>query len=227
MTRDDRPKQDSARREGRRRALALGALSLAAAAGFGVLAAAVARRDTAEVDEAVLEAVAPPEGHPVRDAAEKLAPVGKWWSYIPMALAASAYVLAAPGLTEPGARRARAAGVGALLLAGTAATALNPAFDEWLPQPPTPPGHPRRKPVFPSGHAFGPGTVSLAAAYVASRERVASPGVAIPVALAIPLVSAGGRMVQEKHWASDVAGGLLGGVAVAAAFLAVYEAARA
>ena len=114
-----------------------------------------------------------------------------------------------------------------MLLTGIAATGLNPAFDRWLPQPPAPPGHRSRgKPVFPSGHAFGPGAVALATAYVMARERLARPGVALPVALMVPLATAGGRVLQEKHWASDVLGGYLGGLALAAGCLTAYEASR-
>ncbi|MBD0320656.1 MAG: phosphatase PAP2 family protein, partial [Gemmatimonadetes bacterium] len=102
----------------------------------------------------------------------------------------------------------------------------NPAFDRWLPQPPPPPGHPPDRPVFPSGHAFGPGAVSLATAYVLAREGLAHPGVTFPVALAVPLVMSGARVLEEKHWASDVLGGYLGGIALSAGCLATYEVAR-
>ena len=221
------PDEDpSARRESARRALALGAVAVAAAAGFGLLDRAAARRRTARADEKVRRKTAPPKDHPARRAAAALAPVGKWWTYIPGALGASAYLLAAPGGGEDGTRRSRAAGAGAVLLTGTVATALNRVFDDWLPQPPAPPGHRSRgKPVFPSGHAFGPGAVSLATAYVMAREGLARPAVAFPAALAVPLVTAGGRVLEEKHWASDVLGGYLGAAAVAAACLVAYEAA--
>jgi membrane-associated phospholipid phosphatase len=210
----------------RRRTLGLAAVAAAAGAGFGVLAAAAARRDTAAVDEELRRRTAAPDGHPARRAAEALAPAGKWYTYVPAALGACAWLLAARG--PDGERRtcARLPGAGAVLLAGTVATALNPAFDRWLPQPPAPPGHrSRRKPVFPSGHAFGPGAVSFAAAYVGVREGLAHPGVALPAALALPLMTAGGRVLLEKHWASDVLGGYLGALTVAAASLTAYEAA--
>jgi undecaprenyl-diphosphatase len=114
-----------------------------------------------------------------------------------------------------------------VLLTGVAATGLNPLFDEWLPQPPAPPGHESpRKPVFPSGHAFGPGAVAMAAAYVAAREGVAHPAAAFPVAMLVPAATAGGRVLQEKHWASDVLGGYLGGIALAATCLIAYDALR-
>lgn len=208
------------------RAITLAAVALAAGAGFGRLAAAVARRETAEADEALHEATAPAEDSPVRDAAAAVAPAGKKRMYVPAALCASAVVLAAPGAREPGALRSRGAGVAAILLTAAAARGLNPAFDRWLPQPPPPPGHPPDRPVFPSGHAFGPGAVSLAAAYVMAREGLARPAISFPLALTLPLVMSGARVLEEKHWASDVVGGYLGGIALSAGCLAGYEAAR-
>ncbi len=229
MTKRDRSSRDARRRkdEGSRRALVLAGIAAAAAAGFGALAAAVARRDTARADEKVRKRTSPRRGHPARKAADAISPAGKWWTYVPAALAASAYVARADGASGDDAARSRRAGAGAITLAGVVATALNHAFDRVLPQPPAPPGRPsRRKPVFPSGHAFGPTAVGLSAAYVLVREGIARPEVALPAALAVPVVTAGGRMVEEKHWASDVAGGFLGGIALAAACAAAYEAAR-
>jgi membrane-associated phospholipid phosphatase len=217
--------ETEARADSLRRAAGLAAVAVVAAGGFAALAQAVARRETAPVDEAVRRRTAAPDDHPARDVAEAAAPVGKWWTYVPGALAASAYLLAAPEDREER-RRPRAFGAGAVVLASLVATGLNPAFDHLLPQPPAPPGHEsRRKPVFPSGHAFGPATVGLAAAYVLARERLARGGIAIPAALALPLATTAGRVLQEKHWASDVLGGYLGGIAVATACLAAYEAA--
>ena len=209
-----------------RRALLLAGIALASAAGFGKLAAAVARRDTAAADEAVHEATAVPEESPVREAAATIAPAGKKRMYVPAALAASLGVLLAPGAREPGALRTRGAGVGAMLLAASAARGLNPAFDRWLPQPPPPPGHPPDRPVFPSGHAFGPGALSLATAYVLAREDIARPALTFPLALTIPFLLSGARVLEEKHWASDVVGGYLGGIALSAACLAGYEGVR-
>ncbi len=210
-----------------RNAAVLGAVAAGAAAGFGVLAAAVARRGTAQVDEVVREHTAAPRGSTVRRAAAAAAPIGKWWTYIPAALAASGYLLATHDADNERGSRSRMLGAGAVLLAGTVATALNPTFDHVLPQPPAPPGHPSpRKPVFPSGHAFGPSAIALSAAYVLAREGLARPGVALPAAAMLPLATAGGRVLEEKHWASDVLGGYLGGVALAAACAAAYELAR-
>jgi membrane-associated phospholipid phosphatase len=225
MTTSNSTNNVSERRNGTRRALALGAVAVGATVGFGLLNAAVVRRETAAVDEAVRKRAKAPRGHPAREAAAKAAPIGKWWTYIPGALGASAYLLAARGEDDERAGRSRTVGAGAVLLASTIATVLNGKFDELLPQPPAPPGHPRGKPVCPSGHAFGPGAIAFSAGYVMAREGLARPAVAAPVALAVPLTLAGTRMMVEKHWASDVLGGWLAGAAVAAACLAGYEAA--
>lgn len=209
-----------------RRALLPAAVAVAAAAGFAALAAAVARRETAAADEALRERTAAPEGHPARRAAEAAGPIGKWSTYVPMALGASAWILGVDSDDAPRDWRSRGAGAAAVLLASAAATALNPALDH-LPQPPAPPGRPPGKPVFPSGHAFGPGAVAFTAAYVMVREGVAPPAAAaVPVAALLPLATAGGRVLQEKHWASDVAGGYLGAIALAAGCAAAYEALR-
>jgi membrane-associated phospholipid phosphatase len=211
----------------RQRAFGLSAVATAAAAGFAALTRAAARRETARVDEAIRARTARPPQNPTRKAAAAIAPLGKWWAYLPAASAASACLLAAPAARRAGARRSRRAGAGAVLLSGTVAALLPPAFDRWLPQPPAPPGHrSRRKPVFPSGHAFGPGAVALTAAYVLAEEGLARPGWSVPVALAVPLATSGGRVLEQKHWASDVLGGYLGGIAVASVCLIVYEVTR-
>lgn len=217
--------QDTSGDDRARRACTLAGIGALAAAGFGALAVAAARRHTAGADEAVRKRTRAPQGHPARDAAEAAAPVGKRWTYIPAALAGSAWLLRAPA--EERTPRSRRSGAGAVILAGAVATALNPVFDEVLPQPPAPPGHPSRgKPVFPSGHAFGPGAVAFTAAYVAAREGIARPGTAAAAAAAVPLATAGGRVLVEKHWASDVLGGYLAALSLAAACAAAYELAR-
>jgi membrane-associated phospholipid phosphatase len=227
----------TSRRARERRALALGATAAAAAAGFGTLARASARRDTAPLDDRILQNTAPHEDAPVRKAAHAAAPVGKWYTYVPAALAIAGYLLSDAGATRSrrgrlpfGARSRRGQrgpSAAAVALSSGLAFALSEAFDRWLPQPPAPPGHEDRdKPVFPSGHTFGPTAVGLTAAYVLAREGHARGAIAVPIAATLPLVLGGGRMLDERHWASDVVGGYLGGVAVAGACLAGYELGR-
>jgi membrane-associated phospholipid phosphatase len=203
-----------------KRELALLSIAAAATAGLALLARASARRETARVDEKVRKKTAPPEDHRARDFASALAVVGKWYTYLPMAAAGSAWLLLSRNEED---ERPVVAAL-AVLSAGAVATALNPLLDDWLPQPPSPPGHSSpTKPVFPSGHAFGPGTVALTTAYVAAREGVAHPAIVFPIALIIPALTASTRVIEEKHWASDIAGGYLGAIALTAVGAAGYE----
>lgn len=201
---------------------------MVAAAGFASLARAAARRETAQTDEKVRRHTAPAPTSAVRRTAHALAPLGKWYTYVPAALGIATYTLLAPRITprRPG-ERDRRAGAAAITAASALAYGLSVAFDAWLPQPPAPPGHsdPNR-PVFPSGHAFGTGAVSLTSAYVLARQGRARTGIAMPVAAALPLALAGTRLIDERHWASDILGGYLAAIAVSAACLAGYEVAR-
>jgi membrane-associated phospholipid phosphatase len=188
------------------------------AAGFWLLAQAVARRKTAPVDDDVHERIAVDEEHPVRDVAEGIAPIGKWWTYVPLATVAAGYVVL---------KADHRSGAAAIVSAAVAAALINKRFDDLLDQPPAPPGRDTPDhPVFPSGHAFGTSAVALAAAYVLSREELAPAYVAFPVALTLPVVSATARLMEEKHWLSDVAGGLLAAITLTSISLAVYEGVR-
>jgi undecaprenyl-diphosphatase len=89
-----------------------------------------------------------------------------------------------------------------------------------------PPGHPehaKRKPSFPSGHALESTAVALTTAYVISREDILPPIAAFGVAGAIAGAATLGRLVLDRHWVSDVIGGTLLGIAVAAGCAAAYE----
>ncbi|MDQ3283258.1 MAG: phosphatase PAP2 family protein [Acidobacteriota bacterium] len=207
----------------RTRAALLATIGIGAAAGFALVAAAVARRKTAPVDHKLHEQTAVEPGSPVRDAAEAVAPVGKWWTYVPAATLAGGYVFGR-GAKERD-LRARAAGTVAIIGAACTAALVNKRFDDLLPQPPAPPGRPSPDhPVFPSGHAFGTLTVALASAYVISREQLAPSAVVFPVAFAIPLTSSIARLMEEKHWISDIAGGYLAAITLASLSVAAYEA---
>jgi membrane-associated phospholipid phosphatase len=66
----------------------------------------------------------------------------------------------------------------------------------------------------------------MMAAYVLCREGVVGPAAAVPLAVLPPVVSGLARVVERKHWPSEVAGGLLAAVAIAAASGLAYELAR-
>jgi hypothetical protein len=206
----------------RARAPLLFATSIAAAAGFALIARAVARRDTAAVDHEVHEQTAIQPGHPVRKAAEAAGPIGKWWTYVPAAVLTGVYVVASR--EEKDELPSRVLGTVAIVATAAIAAALGEAFDDLLPQPPAPPGRPSpNHPVFPSGHAFGTSSVALAAAYVLAREGCAHPLLGFPAAMVIPVVSSVARLVEEKHWISDILGGHLAAIALSALMLGAYE----
>lgn len=211
-----------------RLASALTASAAVATVGFGAVARATAKRDVTDVDELVQRKLAFEPQHPVRRSARLLAPLGKWYTYLPAALALAAYSARArhTGFGRPR-RRDRHAGSAAIVASGILAYALGKAGDTWLPQPPTPPGHRQRnKPVFPSGHAFGTGAVAMTSAYVLSRQGHLHAEVAAPVALTLPLLFSSTRLIDQRHWASDILGGYLAAVGVASACCAGYEARR-
>lgn len=206
--------------DSRGRALLLIGAGVTAAAGFALIARAVARRKTVPLDHQVLVQTHVGRGHPARRAAEAIEPVGKWWTYVPVAVLSGAYVVA----SRHG-DRSPIAGMAAIVGTATAAAALSNLFDDVLPQPTAPPG--RRSPnhpVFPSGHAFGTASVALAAAYVLTREGAARPSLVIPLAMAVPIAASIGRMAEGKHWLSDVAGAHLAAITLASFALAAYEA---
>jgi membrane-associated phospholipid phosphatase len=198
------------------RALVLAAIGVGAGAAFALVTRKVAARVT-DVDREVLDRTGISDAeHPIRRAADAVHPMGKWWTYVPAAALTGVYVVAA---------RRRVAGSLSILAAAGTAVALSHAFDDLLPQPPAPPGRDTPDhPVFPSGHAFGTTTVALAAAYVLTREELAPAAVAFPVALAIPLVTSAARVIEEKHWITDIAGGFLAAIALSSLTSAAYEA---
>ena len=202
---------------------ALAGVAGAAAAAFAALTVLERDRALTKKDKKALEKIARRyEKH--EDVAAALHPLGKWYWYVPAAAAAGAAVYA-KGSGRPGERAAVAA---ALLLAAGASALVNPLFDKVLPQPPSPPGRRAdRKPSFPSGHAFGVGAVTLAAAYLLHREKVIGPAAAALLALLPPVISGGANIVEKKHWPSEVAGGLLVAAAIASLSTLLYELERA
>jgi len=205
---------------------ALGVTSAAATAAFGTLAVAVAKRKTATIDRALRPKLKVRRRKTAREAADPLAALGKWWAYIPLATAASFYLIeTAPA--KPRRRRRAIAGAESMMLSALGAAVLSQLFDRVLPQPPAPPGHRKKtKPVFPSGHAFGPGSVAWTAAYILHREGRLPMAAALVAAIAYPGVMVSGKLVEEKHWASDALGGLLAAAALSSGCAALYEARR-
>ena len=191
----------------------LALLAGVSAAAFIACSVLVAKGKTRRVDMSILEHTSPGRNHPVRKVARALSPIGNWKTNLFVASGIAALI----GKTNR---------VGGLVVLGTALAGfgLNNMFDELFPQPPAPPGQASRfKPVYPSGHTLGPAAIGLTAAHLLAREGRANGALAFPIAAAIPVVLAAGRMVDAHHWASDILGGYLGGVSLAASGAAVFE----
>ena len=62
--------------------------------------------------------------------------------------------------------------------------------------------------------------------WVLSRDRVVAPAGVVPVAVALPLASGLAKLYLDKHWLTDVLGGYLAGLSVAAFAAAGYELGR-
>jgi len=80
---------------------------------------------------------------------------------------------------------------------------------------------PRRRGVkprndsYPSGHTTGATALALTTAYVLRRRRLISLPGAVAIASIAPTVMGVYRVIDDEHWATDVAGGWLLGAAIA------------
>jgi undecaprenyl-diphosphatase len=74
----------------------------------------------------------------------------------------------------------------------------------------------KTEPSYPSGHVTTTVAVGLTAAYVLSAEELVPASVSLPIALSLVGLAGGAKIYDERHWTSDVLGGVLAGVAVAA-----------
>ena len=83
------------------------------------------------------------------------------------------------------------------------------------------------EPAFPSGHTADATAVLATGAYLLVREGVLPARVAIALASALALGTGASRVALGWHWTSDVLGGWMTGVGVAAECGLVYEQLRA
>jgi len=212
-----------------RAAVLFGASALAGAA-FAAMSAASATRKTVRTDNRLhgkmRRAAKASVRRTARDVARPVDKAGKWWAYTPIALVSATGLLIAPPSGRRG-RRGRRVAAATTVLAPALAKAVSEALDRWLPQPRVgrrsrPTGHP----VFPSGHALGVAAVAFTTGYVVVREDLARPSIVVPAALLAPIVVGLGRVIREKHLASDTIGGWLAGASLAAGLAGAYEVAR-
>jgi undecaprenyl-diphosphatase len=155
-------------------------------------------------------------GRAVRRAALSTAPLGKWWGYLPPALATARRLLL------------RGRSSGAITVAGSAVAAalLPPLFKRVLPPRRSPPE--RRKPSthsYPSGHALQTSALALTTSYVLLREGMVPRWYVAPAGLA-SLAAGASRLLLDRHWTSDVVGGYCAGIALGATCAGMYELSR-
>ncbi|MDB4887804.1 MAG: phosphoesterase PA-phosphatase related protein [Gemmatimonadetes bacterium] len=76
--------------------------------------------------------------------------------------------------------------------------------------------------AFPSGHSADATAVVVTAAYILVREGILPAPVAVTVALVLALATGISRVALGWHWGTDVLGGWLTGIAVAAECCVLY-----
>lgn len=79
------------------------------------------------------------------------------------------------------------------------------------------------EPAFPSGHTADATAVLATGAYLVVRERMVPANVAVPIAVVLAASTGASRVVLGWHWSSDVIGGWVTGLGVAAECALAYE----
>lgn len=193
------------------------AIALLGAAAFGILAVSIESHSTAYVDGRVRAMFPKRRRRNTKRIVGSIGPLGTSWVHgsISVALAFLMH------------RRRGSVPAASVLLCSTLAIGLSTLFEHTLPQRKPPPGrHSPTEPSFPSGHSLKTAATSAMLAYVMSREKLAPGAIAVPLAVWIPVLSGLSRMYLDRHWATDVGGGLLAGVTLAAGCAGIYERAR-
>jgi membrane-associated phospholipid phosphatase len=114
-------------------------------------------------------------------------------------------------------RRSLAAGV-PIPLAAVVAFAMQKLAKSGLARarPPRAVREGKTEPSYPSGHVTTTVAVGLTAAYVLMKEELATAALSIPAAVAVAGLAGGSKLYDERHWTSDLLGGVLAGTSVAA-----------
>jgi membrane-associated phospholipid phosphatase len=210
------PKRTSgrkSRRKSKRAEIALSTVGAASALGFGVLTSKTLAPRTIFHD-IKLRSLIPRYGKKSKKVAFQFGYLGKEWAVLPAAAAVAIKLL----LED------RDTGAIAVVAGTLAAIGASHIFDVALPQKTPPPGrHAPRSPHYPSGHALhsattlGIGSWVLAREGFAERKAIAAGATALAVALGFD------RLIQDRHWTSDVVGGWLAALSLAALTAAAYE----
>ena len=81
----------------------------------------------------------------------------------------------------------------------------------------------KTEPAFPSGHTTDATAVLVTGAYLLVHQGLVSPSVVAVAALLLALSTGVSRVLLGWHWATDVVGGWIAGVGVAACAAGLYE----
>ena len=81
----------------------------------------------------------------------------------------------------------------------------------------------KTEPAFPSGHTTDATAVLVTGAYLLARQGLATPSVVAAAAILLALGTGVSRVLLGWHWATDVLGGWIAGVGVAACASGLYE----
>ena len=194
---------------------ALLTLSIAALVGYAIVARSVSRRTVAADDRKVRNELQKTRDEDGDAVATLVGPIGKQWLHIPASALLTVYLV----------RRGTGTGGIVPLVASVTSDLFSRVFDRLPPNRKPPPGHPnQQKPSFPSGHANETTAVALSSAYVLSREGLIGATPAFAIAGALAIASPTSRMYLDRHWLTDVIGGWLLGLSIAAGCAALYEA---
>ena len=194
----------------------LAGISTAAALGFGLLASRT-RKPRTILGDWRLRTRIPRYNRNAKKVAIPFGYLGKEKAVLPLAgLTAAKLVL-----------DGRNAGATAVIVSSAAAIGASHLFDAILKQRTPPPG--RRAPAdphFPSGHALHSTALLGISAWVLSREGLIEKKTAATGAGVLALALGFDRLVQDRHWTSDVVAGWLAAISIAGLVAAGYESAR-
>src|SRR5207342_3144784 len=130
-------------------------------------------------------------------------------------------VLVAAWLVALGRRRGFPACLLAPLLAWSTYTVMRRFYTHA--RPPSVAGLAEGTSSFPSAHVTASTAVYCTLAYVLWREKMLPAPVSLAVAIVLPLLIGTSRIYLDVHWATDVIGGWVAGVLIAAVARLVYD----
>lgn len=195
---------------------ALAGVSTVAALGFGLLASRT-RKPRTILGDLRLRTRIPRYSREAKKVAIPFGYLGKEIAVLPLAGVTGAKLLI----------EGKDAAATAVIVASAAAIGASHLFDAILRQRTPPPG--RKAPAdphFPSGHALHSTAMLGISAWVLSREGLIEKKTAATGAGVLALALGFDRLVQDRHWTSDVVAGWLAAVSIAGLVATGYESAR-